>query len=458
MTISCMSGMAMAADQKIEGEEDVNLPVKIVPDELSGNVRSSQYASSDDDELIITLDPGHGGYDSGATHKWNAKTVYEKTLNLKIAQACRDELEKYDGVTVYMTRDNDTYSSLSARVAYADSKNSDLLVSFHNNDSTSSSPNGSLMLIPVGNYRPELLTQSKKVASKILENLTSMGLKNNGYLQRKSNTNYYPDGSIADYYGILRNATLRNIPSMIIEHTFLSNYNDYRKYLSSNEKLIALGVADAKAIATAYDLKEKPPAHSAAANGDAAFIDVFDTDFYYESVLWAVNAGVTTGTSSNTFSPKNNCSRAEIVTFLWNNAGRPEPSAEETPFVDVKESSWYYKAVLWAVENGITSGTSATTFSPTSICTRSQAVTFLWNAFGKPAQTTNDNPFNDVKEMSWYYQPVLWAAENRITSGTSKTTFSPNAICTRGEIATFLYNADQNISSNDENAMEVSHS
>ena len=172
------------------------------------------------------------------------------------------------------------------------------------------------------------------------------------------------------------------------------------------------------------------------------FIDVKTTDYFYDSVKWAVNKGVTTGTSSTTFSPYNPCKRAEIVTFLWRAAGSPEPTTTRNPFRDVNAvtHSSYYKAILWASQKGITSGTSTTAFSPDQVCTRAQIVTFLYRYAGQPSGYYS-NPFKDVGATSEasYYKAVLWAVGKGITTGTSATTFSPYASCNRAEAVTFLY-------------------
>lgn len=172
------------------------------------------------------------------------------------------------------------------------------------------------------------------------------------------------------------------------------------------------------------------------------FIDVKTTDYFYDSVKWAVNKGVTTGTSSTTFSPYNPCKRAEIVTFLWRAAGSPEPTTTRNPFRDVNAvtHSSYYKAILWASQKGIAAGTSTTTFSPDQVCTRAQIVTFLYRYAGKPSGYYS-NPFKDVSATSEasYYNAVLWAVGKGITTGTSATTFSPYASCNRAEAVTFLY-------------------
>ncbi len=172
------------------------------------------------------------------------------------------------------------------------------------------------------------------------------------------------------------------------------------------------------------------------------FIDVKTTDYFYNSVKWAVGKNITNGTSSTTFSPYKFCTRAEIVTFLWRAAGSPEPTVTRNPFRDVNAvtHSSYYKAILWASQKGITSGTSATAFSPDQVCTRAQIVTFLYRYAGQPSGYYS-NPFKDVGATSEasYYKAILWAVGKGITTGTSATTFSPYASCNRAEAVTFLY-------------------
>ena len=209
------------------------------------------------------------------------------------------------------------------------------------------------------------------------------------------------------------------------------------------------------------------------------FEDVEEGKFFYDAVLWAVNhePQITNGTDATHFAPGAECTRGQVVTFLWRAKGCPEPAslleggAERSeaegvvnPFTDIAEGSYYYKAVLWAVENEITKGTSATTFGPADVCTRGQVVTFLWRTAGSPDPNapeivivSNDNetpiipfnpdsgdaecPFEDVVEGAYYYDAMLWAVANEITNGTSATTFSPGATCTRGQVVTFLYRA-----------------
>ena len=171
------------------------------------------------------------------------------------------------------------------------------------------------------------------------------------------------------------------------------------------------------------------------------FSDVVSNAFYSEPLDYCYAKGWVTGVTADTFAPGNACVRAQVVTFLWRAAGCPKPAARSNPFVDVKESDFYYSAVLWALENGITTGTDTTHFSPMGVCNRAQVVTFLWRAFGGPESETASHPFTDIQTGSWYEAPVLWAVENGITAGMTATTFGPTANCNRAQIVTFLYRA-----------------
>ena len=170
------------------------------------------------------------------------------------------------------------------------------------------------------------------------------------------------------------------------------------------------------------------------------FYDVPNGAYFYEAVKWAVKNGITTGVGNDLFAPEQPCTRAQIVTFLWRAAGSPEPKTVSS-FTDVSASAYYAKAVAWAVENGITNGMTETTFAPDATCTRGQSVTFLYRALkGTASGSTN---FTDVKSDAFYADAINWAVANNVTNGTSNTTFSPNADCTRAEIVTFLYRAYQ---------------
>ena len=168
------------------------------------------------------------------------------------------------------------------------------------------------------------------------------------------------------------------------------------------------------------------------------FNDVKPGDYFYDAVNWAVEKGITTGTSATTFSPNASCTRAQIVTFLWRASGSPEPKTASNPFTDVAANAYYCKAVLWAVENGITTGTSATTFSPDAPCTRAQGVTFLWRANGSKTASAAAS-FTDVASDAYYAPAVAWAAEQNVTGGVGNGLFSPDTTCTRAQIVSMLY-------------------
>ena len=170
------------------------------------------------------------------------------------------------------------------------------------------------------------------------------------------------------------------------------------------------------------------------------FDDVPQDAYYSEPVEWAVrhDPQITNGTGNKIFSPDKTCTRGEAVTFLWRSVGCPEAKNPVNPFSDVHEGDYFYKAVLWAVERGITNGTSATTFSPHALCTRAHVVTFLWRGDGEPKMSAA-NPFVDVAPGAYYADAVVWALSKQITNGTTATTFSPDQSCTRGQIVTFLY-------------------
>ena len=170
------------------------------------------------------------------------------------------------------------------------------------------------------------------------------------------------------------------------------------------------------------------------------FTDVSSSAYYYDAVLWAAEEGITSGVTGSTFAPGRGCTRAQLVTFLWRANGSPEPASRENPFTDVSSSAYYYDAVLWAVEKGITTGVTGSTFAPDALCTRGQAAVLLWRANGAP-QVSQEHPFRDVAEDAYYEDAVSWAVQGGVTQGTTGSTFAPDETCTRAQIVTFLYRA-----------------
>lgn len=173
-----------------------------------------------------------------------------------------------------------------------------------------------------------------------------------------------------------------------------------------------------------------------------AFADVVAGSFYEQPAIWAASNGITNGTTATTFSPNAGCTRGQIVTFLWRACGEPKAENTTCNFTDVSSKAYYYDAMLWAVENGITNGTTATTFSPNKICSRAEAVTFIWRACEKPTPTSSNCPFKDVNRNAFYYKAMLFCVEYGITKGISSTTFCPDQDCTRAQIVTFLWRCD----------------
>lgn len=170
------------------------------------------------------------------------------------------------------------------------------------------------------------------------------------------------------------------------------------------------------------------------------FVDVKDGDYFCDPIRWALDEDITKGTDATHFSPSASCTRAQVVTFMWRFSGSPEPQSSVCPFTDVPQTQYYYKAVLWAVESGIVTGTSATTFSPSAAVTREQFVTLLWRDFGSDMPASASSPFRDVTDPSYYsYNAILWAAEKGITMGVSSDRFAPTERCTRGQVMTFLF-------------------
>ena len=219
-----------------------------------GSESAGKKLKSNGGNLVVVLDPGHGGRDNGAS----GNGLLEKNLTLKIAQYAKQKLEEYSGVSVYMTRTTDTYVGLEDRVNYAKSVNADVMVSIHINSNDKADPHGSEVFYPNGNYNGNISATGSGVASKILEQLVGLGLNNRGTKTRDAKDYTYPDGSKADYYSIIRNSKLQGFPGIIVEHAFISNATDATTFLSSDEHLQQLGVADAIGIANYYNLSTAP--------------------------------------------------------------------------------------------------------------------------------------------------------------------------------------------------------
>lgn len=214
-----------------------------------------------DGQITVVLDPGHGGSESGACRTWNGKAYIEKDITLKISKYTKKELEKYEGVKVYLTRSTDKYMELYQRVDFGASVGATVFISQHINSTNSNeqySVSGALVFLSKGQYRGDITQASHDIAYTILDKLNAAGFKNQGIQYRLSETgDQYPNGTLADYYGIVRRCVLAGFPGMIVEHGFVNNPNDCVKFYGSNSKIKKIGVADAKAIAAYYGLKKK---------------------------------------------------------------------------------------------------------------------------------------------------------------------------------------------------------
>lgn len=224
--------------------------------------------------IVVVLDPGHGGTDPGATRTYGSTRYDEKDFNLAIAKYCRDELRTYAGVTVYMTREADTYIEIPDRIAYAKSVGASVVVSIHNNSSTNTSAHGAMVLYPTTNGNATIGQQGKELASTVQTELVKLGLANNGIVVRDcTDGSTYDDGTLMDYYGIIRRSKLEGFPGIIIEHAFISNWGDVSDYLTSDTQLKRMGVADATAIAQYYGLTQ-------CVYEGVDYSTVFDPDYY----------------------------------------------------------------------------------------------------------------------------------------------------------------------------------
>lgn len=322
----------------------------------SGDTDDDTY---DDDEnvykagsgLVVVIDAGHGGYDGGAESTFNGVTYSEKYMNLKIAQACRDELQKYYGVTVYMTRDDDTFVKLEDRTAYAKSVGADVFVSIHNNSSESGAANGATVFYPNSNYNASIGSTGEGLAQSILNNLTQFGLKNNGVQIRNSESgDTYADGSLCDYYSVIRGSKKRGFPGLIVEHAFLSNQSDAEKYLNADAKLTALGVADAKGIAAYYGLSVGTGQLERQGNGDWYMMHngQIDTNYnslaYYQGYWYVVSNGVLNRNFTGLYKYQGNWYYVKNGTVDFHYTGLAKNSAGWF-YVDDGKINWNYNGL-----------------------------------------------------------------------------------------------------------------
>lgn len=256
---------AEAEEVVVSDADEISNALSAAEDQMKDTARLSRSGTTDNtgsgsQDVIVVLDPGHGGSDGGATRTWGGITYMEKDINLKISKYTKAELETYEGIKVYMTRNSDVAVGLEERVAYAANLGASAVISQHINSTSQNqgTATGSLVFVASGNYRKEIAQQGWDLAGIILEELSKLGLKNNGTYKNLSETgNKYPNGKLADYYAIVRYGILYKVPGIIVEHAFVNNPSDCKNYFKYESSLKKLGVADATAIARYYGLKKK---------------------------------------------------------------------------------------------------------------------------------------------------------------------------------------------------------
>ena len=394
--------------------------------------------SASDDDVVIVLDPGHGGIDCGTKMVYDGAEVWESTLNLAIAMACRDYLEdRYEHVRVYLTREADEKVSLEERVEFADLHGADFVLSIHINATGKGDARGVLGIVPRGKYHPAQARVSKKAAESILEQMKAIGMTSLGTTYQLGD-GQYPDGSTVDLLGIIRGCVRENIPCTLMEHGFLDNEREYREFLSTPEQLAALGRADAIGLAQALGLAERK-IPSSADNGDTPFEDVTEGVWFYDDVTYVWDQGLMEGISDSEFGPAMTANRAMVVTLLYRMDGA-ETEPEESSFEDVKPGSWYHAPVQWALERGITTGVSETEFAPGRNVVREQFVTFLHRYAGSPDPEVVPGWFDDWDTVSGYAENALaWAVETGLVTGYDDNTVKPQRELNRAELAVLMH-------------------
>ena len=388
-------------------------------------------AAASGEEVVIVLDPGHGGYSSGTVEWYDGVEVWESVLDLKIALACRDYLQaNYENVRVYMTRDSDVYLSLDERVAFAVEKQADYMLSIHINSDKGVAA-GALALVPRGRYLPEQARIATAGAEAILAELEELGMRNRGTVVQLG-SGQYPDGSTTDAYAIVRGCVRNNIPGIIMEHGFLDNPDDYYGFLSSDEKLTAQGEAAARGLAASLGLEHKKPEWT------LPFRDVPQGVWYADEVEYTWTLGLMQGISESEFGAAMTANRAMVMTLLYRMDGQ-EQAYEQWSFEDVQPGSWYHAPVEWALENGITTGISDTAFGPEQNVVREQFVTFLYRYAGQPEPEQDARWLADWDCVSEYARDaVSWAVEAGLLTGYDDGTVGPLRELNRAELAVLM--------------------
>lgn len=361
--------------------------------------------------MKILLIAGHGAGDPGAVAKIDGVTYQEAKLTREVVFNLKPLLEQYGAtVSVYPTTRNayaDSQPSQHGKLSStANFKAYDYVLEIHFNSAAKDlGGNGATTGV-------ECFWPSRGASTGVELPITSRIAKF-GFRQRQNRAGQLAVINTANGYGVKAN---------LLEVCFVDDADDMRLYMK-NRKAVAQAIADG--IGAVYKLKKAP------------FVDIANNAFRSD-IEWGISKGITTGYADGSFRPNEACTRGQVVTFLWRFAGCPNVVGTKCPFVDVAASSPYYKAILWAVEKGITNGVDATHFKPNELVTRAQFVTFLWRHAGKGTASIK-NPFADISESSVFFKAILWAVERGITNGVDSKHFMPNANCTRAQTMAFLH-------------------
>ncbi len=440
--------------------------------------------------FTITLDPGHGGTIPEGVTGESVGTEYnglaEKDINLKIAKYLRDYLNNYQDVKVVLTRETDTFMRVFNRAIVARDNNSDLLLSIHINDleTTDFSIKGAEAYVTANKSLPKYNEGTTKLANMMLSNLSELGLNNRGVktqlLSGNDSSELYSDGTLADYYGIIRygmrgtmidngyvsiyknstdltktilaapgtpdiySANIQNgegVPTILLEHGFIRG--DYN-LLNTDAKLKQIAEADGKAIVEYYGLKPKKEL------ADTPFTDVYANDWYASAVEYTYNKGILLGTSSTTFNPNTKLTRGMLVTILHRMEGKPTPKTQNK-FSDVSKSQYYYDAVVWATEKGIIHGYDNGKFGPDDTITRQDVAVILRNYTQYRGINTNVTEnlgsFSDGNLVSDYAKSAMqWAVRTgTITGNNNGESLTPHGKATRAETAGLMYKYYKNV-------------
>lgn len=415
--------------------------------------------------IIVALDPGHDKKHAGATYG----DLLEHILTLKIANYCKEELEKHN-IQVYMTREDepclypDVVNSgkcIEQRVIAAKKAGAQMYVSIHiNAEQNGSKANGVEVIYPNDSWKEDHGKQGGLLAQSIQNELVQLGLADRGIYTRNTTIGEtYEDGSVGDYYSVQIYGKENDLPGIIVEHGFITNEADRERFLTTEEGLKALGLADARGILSYLALSEgeepeepvEPEQPEEPELPDTPFNDIHEDKWYYDYVMWAyendVAHGVKEADGTYAFQPERSCTRAEFVKFLWNLVGTQSSEEAVNSFTDISKDKWYYESVLWAVENEVTHGVKEAdgtyTFRPQDVCSRAHAAQFIYNYFGgKEVVEGMENPFTDISEDAWYYNAVLWGYKEGVISGIKQPDgtfrYAPEENVTRAQVVKLI--------------------